>query len=109
MNNFNVFVNISILTSVLLIFLPLIDRIVDLVGFLFIWIFKKIYRITLLGYMSIITFVWIALILGILNNILNKSIEHNFNFNSINLSNSTYEVVEQIFNHSTIHSLTNNK
>jgi hypothetical protein len=98
MNQFDIFLNVSIVGTILYLIIPILESIIDLLGLLFVWIGKKIIKIGLTCYMSIITFSWIILLVMIIFDFTESFKRNGYDLNQVNLRNITNINIEKLFN-----------
>jgi hypothetical protein len=100
MSNFENFINISIIVSLLFTLLPIIEFCIDVIADVVVWLFKKILKISLTAYMLLVGIAWLYLIYMTLTDVLTISLNNGFDLRSVNTSNISHSVIERIFNQS---------
>ena len=94
---FENFVNISIIISILYLFQPMVELIIEKIGRILIIITQKTFKILLYMYLILINSIWIYLFYVICNDSYKKYIELEYNINLEHIMNITNTHFENIF------------
>ena len=94
---FENFVNISIIISILYLFQPMVELIIEKIGRILIIITQKTFKILLYMYLILINSIWIYLFYVICNDSYKKYIELEYNISLEHIMNITNTHFENIF------------
>lgn len=91
------FLNISIIVSILILFFPFIEYLIEKIGSVIIYITKNTVKTALYVYFAMINLVWIYLFCVIFNDSRNKYIELDYSINVEQIKNITRTHFQDIF------------